>query len=143
MITATEKLRLKVERPFVVFFYRVFSKWTGGFRILLLTTTGHKSKRIRTVPLVYMPIEDSVVVVAANLGSDNHPRWYLNLKQDPLAQIQIGSSKLFVVAEDMSNDKREQVWTEWIKVNPGYQGFQSRTARKLPIVVLKPAKPLF
>jgi len=142
MITAGEKLRLKVERPFVVFFYRLLSRWAGGFHILLLTTTGRKSHQRRTVPVVYMSIEDSFVVVAANLGSDDHPGWYLNLKQDSVAEIQIGSSKMSVVAEDLSDDKREQVWTEWIKANPGYQGFQARTARQLPIVVLKPARPL-
>jgi deazaflavin-dependent oxidoreductase (nitroreductase family) len=142
MITPGEKWRLKVERPFVIFFYRLLSRWAGGFHILLLTTTGRKSQRSRTVPLVYLPIEDSVVVVAANLGSDDHPGWYLNLKQDSHAQIQIGSKKMAVVAEALSDDKREQLWAEWIKLNPGYQGFQARTARILPLIILKPAKPL-
>jgi deazaflavin-dependent oxidoreductase (nitroreductase family) len=142
MITATEKLRLKVERPFVVFFYRVLSRWAGRFHILLLTTTGRKSQRRRTVPLVYMPVEDSVVVVAANLGSDDHPGWYLNLKQDSHAHIQIGSKKMAVVAEVLSDDKWELVWADWIKVNPGYQDFQARTARKLPLVILKPTNSL-
>lgn len=114
----------------------------GDFHILLLTTTGRKSQRSRTVPLVYMPIEDSVVVVAANLGLDDHPGWYLNLKLNSQAQIQSGSNKMSVVAEDLSDDKREQTWKEWIKLNTGYQAFQAKTARKLPLVILKPAKPL-
>ena len=142
MITPSEKLRLKVERPFVVFFYRVFSRWAGGFHILLLTTTGRKSKRSRTVPVVFMPIEDSFVVVAANLGSDDQPGWYLNLKQDAHAQIQVGSNRMSVVAEALSDDERAQLWEKWIKANPGYQGFQTRTSRQLPVVILKTARPL-
>lgn len=142
MITANAKWQLKLERPLIVFGYRVFSRWVGDqAKILLLTTTGRKSGRTRTVPLVYMPVEDYFVVTAANLGLDQQPGWFLNLKQNPQALIQIGSAKMTVRAQEVSAEERERLWASWIQVNPGYIGFQAKTTRKLPMVILKPVKP--
>jgi deazaflavin-dependent oxidoreductase (nitroreductase family) len=65
----------------------------------------------------------------------------LNLKHNPQAQIQIGSEKIAVLAEESGAQERDRLWSEWIRQNPGYKGYQARTSRKLPIVILKPAKP--
>src|SRR5262245_46866406 len=138
MTRIDNRTRLKIETPPIVFFYRLFARWVGERKFLLLTTTGRKSRRSRTVPLVYMPVEDGFVVTAANLGSDQNPGWYLNLKHNPQAQIQIGSEKMDVLAEEADTEAREQLWANWIRINPGYQGFQAKTARKLPMVILKP-----
>lgn len=138
MITANSKWQLKMERPVIVFLYRVFARWVGRSKFLLLTTTGRKSQRRRTVPLVYMPVEGSFVVAAANLGSDLQPGWFLNLTHNPQAQIQIGNTKLAVLAGEAASENRERLWADWTKENPGYQSFQAKTARKIPLVILKP-----
>ena len=109
-------------------------------KFLLLTTTGRKSGRKRTVPLVYMPVDGGYAVIAANVGLDTYPGWFLNVKHTPQAHIQIGNEKMAVVAEEAESDERERLWTEWIKANPGYAQFQAKTARKFPFVVLKPVK---
>jgi deazaflavin-dependent oxidoreductase (nitroreductase family) len=140
MITATSNWQLKLERPVIVALYRLLARWIGErYRILLLTTTGRKSQRKRTVPLVYMAVEEGFAVMASNIGSDLHPSWYLNLKHDPQAHIQIGSAKIAVRAAEASAEDRGRLWEGWIKINPGYQRFQDKTAREFPIVILKPA----
>jgi deazaflavin-dependent oxidoreductase (nitroreductase family) len=138
MITANSKWQLKMERPVIVFFYRVFARWSGKSNILLLATTGRRSQRKRTVPVVYMPVEGGYLVAAANIGLDAHPGWFLNLKHDPRAQIEIGNKKLAVVANEADPASRERLWTDWTTANPGYQGFQAKTTRKIPLVILKP-----
>jgi F420H(2)-dependent quinone reductase len=142
MITANTRWQLKLERPLMVFGYRVFSRWIGDqVKFLLLTTTGRKSKRSRTVPLVYMPVEYGFVVTAANVGLDQQPGWFLNLKHNPQAQIQIGTAKVSVLAQEVVPEEREHLWATWIQANPGYASFQAKTTRKLPMVILKPIKP--
>jgi F420H(2)-dependent quinone reductase len=140
MVTVNSNWQLKLERPVIVFFYRLLGRWIGSrYRILLLTTTGRKSQRQRTVPLVYMPLEGNFVVIAANVGSDLHPGWYINVKHNSQAHIQIGSMKLVVVVDEAPVEDRERLWHDWLKINPGYQEFQEKTARKFPMVILKPA----
>jgi F420H(2)-dependent quinone reductase len=141
MITATSNWQLKLERPVIVFFYRVFAQWAGRYKILLLTTTGRKSHRKRTVPVVFMPVSNSFVVVAANVGSDVQPGWFLNLRNDPHAHIQISREKMSVLAEEAPAQNYAKLWADWLRDNPGYQTFQAKTARKFPIVILKPATP--
>jgi deazaflavin-dependent oxidoreductase (nitroreductase family) len=135
------KWQLKLERPLIVLGYRVFSRWVGDqLKFLLLTTTGRKSQRRRTVPLVYMPAEDGFVVTAANVGLDQQPGWFLNLKHNPQALIQIGTETMPVFAHEVVAEDRERLWARWIRANPGYVSFQAKTARKLPMVILKPTR---
>ena len=135
MKTANSNLQLKIETPVMVFLYRLFPRWFGRSNFLLLTTTGRKSQRQRTVLLMNMPVEGGYMVVAANVGLDAQPAWYLNLKQQPQAHIQIGTTKRSVCAEEISGTEREKRWADWIKVNPGYARFQAKTSRQLPIVM--------
>jgi deazaflavin-dependent oxidoreductase (nitroreductase family) len=138
MISPAKKLRLKIEAPIIVFMYRILARWLGQYPFLLLTTTGRKTQRQRTLPLVYMPVEGGMIVIAANVGSDAHPAWFLNLKHCSQAQVQIGSRKMVVTAAEVPAVERDRLWKQWLQVNPGYQMFQARTTRQLPIVVLKP-----
>jgi deazaflavin-dependent oxidoreductase (nitroreductase family) len=138
MISPAKKLRLKIEAPIIVFAYRILARWLGQYPFLLLTTTGRKTQRQRTLPLVYMPVEDSFLVIAANVGLDAHPGWFLNLKHRSQAQVQIGSRKMIVTAEEVPAAERDQLWSKWIEINPGYQMFQARTTRVFSMVILKP-----
>jgi deazaflavin-dependent oxidoreductase (nitroreductase family) len=139
MIRANEKLRLKLERLFMVFAYRLFGGLMGDrYQILLLTTTGRKTHRKRTVPVVYMRVRENFVLTGSNIGSDDHPAWYLNLKNNPQAHIQIGKTKLNVLATEADQEEREPLWQDWIKEKPGYADFQAKTTRRFPMVILKP-----
>jgi F420H(2)-dependent quinone reductase len=138
------KRNLKMETLLIVFVYRWLLSWLVGAqsRLLLLTTTGRKSQRKRTVPVLYMRDEGNYVVTASNTGSDKNPGWYFNCKSNPTAHIQIGRTKVAVLAEEASVEEWEPLWTAWLKENPRYQGQQEKTARTFPMVILRPVKPL-
>jgi deazaflavin-dependent oxidoreductase (nitroreductase family) len=142
MKTATSNWQLKLERPIIVFFYRLLARWIGErSQMLLLTTTGRKSGRQHTIPLIFMRVENGVVVTASNIGLDVHPGWFLNLKHNPRAHIQIGDKKMVVLAEEVPAEVRDSLWVNWIQARPGYADFQAKTVRKFSMVILKPVLP--
>src|SRR5712691_2946258 len=85
------------------FWYRLTGGFIGGrfgkAPMLLLTTTGAKTGKQRTMPLLYYPDRGNLVVIASFGGSDHHPGWYLNLRANPKAQVQVGRETKTVVAE--------------------------------------------
>ncbi len=136
------KRNLKMETRLIVFVYRRLSWLVGAqSRLLLLTTTGRMSGRKRTVPVLYMCDGGNYMVVASNAGSDKHPGWYLNCLCNSAAHIQIGRTKVAVMAEEPSAGERERLWAAWLKENPRYQGQQEKTARTFPMIILRPITP--
>jgi deazaflavin-dependent oxidoreductase (nitroreductase family) len=107
----------------------------GEVPILLLTATGRRSGRARTVPLMYVPGEEPVLV-ASNGGNPSHPHWYLNLLAEPRATIEIGGRRAEVVARTAGGEEREELWRRAVAVYPAYADYQRRTGRRLPVVVL-------
>jgi len=78
---------------------RLGGRLRKGAPVLLLTTTGRKTARRRTTPLLYVEEGDRHVVIASAGGAPSHPAWYLNLRSNPAATIQVGGRKLAVTAE--------------------------------------------
>jgi deazaflavin-dependent oxidoreductase (nitroreductase family) len=107
--------------------------------MLLLTTTGRKSGRRRTTPLLYLEDGGNLVVIASNGGNPNHPAWWLNLKSDPHATVQVGRERRAVTAEEAEGEERERLWRAVVDVNRGYEGYQRSTSRRIPVVLLRPA----
>jgi F420H(2)-dependent quinone reductase len=127
-----------------VFLYRASGGRIGGrFRrtapVLLLTTTGRKTGKQRTTPLLYVEDGERYVVVASVGGAPAHPGWYLNLRANPAATIQIGSQKLRVTAETAGPDERARLWALATRMYPAYDAYQAKTSREIPIVLLSPA----
>ncbi len=114
----------------------------GKAGVLLLTTTGRRSGKRRTVPLLYVPDGDAFVVVASFGGHDAHPAWYLNLRANPAATVQMGNRLTNVHAEALTGDARDRLWTSLVAVYPGYQKYRTRTDRQFPIVALRPGSRL-
>jgi deazaflavin-dependent oxidoreductase (nitroreductase family) len=110
----------------------------GHLPILLLTTTGRKSGRKRTIPLVYLPDGDNMVIIASNGGSDRHPDWWLNLKADPKAEVQVGPDIKPVIAEKARGRERERLWRAVTELYHGYDEYSRMTDREIPVVVLRP-----
>ena len=110
----------------------------SGMPVLLLTTTGHKSGRKRTIPLTHQRDGDNYVVIGSNGGHDNHPAWYLNLRSNPDAEIVIGREKTRVRAETANDVERERLYKRAVDIFPGYGEYQQETKRKIPVVVLRP-----
>ncbi len=109
-----------------------------GIPVLLLTTTGRKTGKLRTKPLMYLAEGDSYIVVASNAGEERPPQWWLNLQNHPEATIQVKRERHKVLASPASEDEYHSLWPRLVEMNPFYTEFQSRTPRRLQVVILKP-----
>jgi deazaflavin-dependent oxidoreductase (nitroreductase family) len=118
---------------------RVAGHVPSGAPICLLTTTGRRSGRRRTVPLLYVLDGDDLVVVASRGGMGSHPAWYLNLQADPTASVQVGSSTRQARARDATEAERRRLWATLTAAYPHFDAYQERTPRHIPVVILSPA----
>ena len=109
-----------------------------GLPVLLLTTAGRKSGRKRTQPLMYLEDGDSLVIVGSNGGNPSHPAWYLNLRANPDAEVQVGREKKRVRAEVAGEEERARLWPKFVEKYAGYADYQKETKRTIPVVILRP-----
>ena len=123
------------------FLYRSSNGAIGGrlanSPVLLLTTTGRRSGRQRTVPLLYLMDGPNVVLVASNGGAVKHPTWWLNLQSTPEAWIQIKGNRRRVKAEQASSAEKQRLWPRLTAMYPGYKRYQEITDRDIPVVILR------
>jgi deazaflavin-dependent oxidoreductase (nitroreductase family) len=110
-----------------------------GLSILLLTTTGRKTGKVRTTPLCFYPDGDNLVVVASNGGLEWFPSWWLNLLEHPQAAVQVGGRTMPVVARPAGPEERARLWSEITAIAPGYLEYEKRAPREIPLAVLRPA----
>ena len=110
----------------------------AGMPVLLLTTTGRRSGKPRTTPLTFLRDGTDLVVIASNGGADRPPDWWLNLRQHPRAVVEIGADTLTVTARTASAEERERLWVGIIATHSGYAGYQEKTTRQIPVVLLTP-----
>ncbi|MFQ5556444.1 MAG: nitroreductase family deazaflavin-dependent oxidoreductase [Acidimicrobiales bacterium] len=103
-----------------------------------MTTTGRKSGKESTWPVLYLDDEDRIVVVASNGGRDQHPAWHLNLRATPECVVQIGSERRAARARDATPDEREVLWPRLHELYSGFAEYMRKTDRELPIVLLEP-----
>jgi len=130
------KLILKV----MVFLYNVSGGRIGGKMgkapVLLLTTTGRKTGKQRTLPLIYI-MDGSVYVITASAGgADKHPGWFFNIRSNPQATIQVKDKQIKVTAEIAGPEKKPELWARLVEVAPNFAGYQKRTSREIPMVIL-------
>jgi len=111
--------------------------WKKGTSILLLTTTGRRSGEQRTTPLIYGRAGDDYVIVASNGGSDTPPAWYLNLQEDPEAEVQVLGERFSSRPRDATAEEKPALWGEMVRHWPSYDDYQSSTDREIPVVVLE------
>jgi deazaflavin-dependent oxidoreductase (nitroreductase family) len=109
-----------------------------GVPVLLLTATGRKSGRKHTLPLMHLRDGDNYILIASYAGHDVHPAWYLNLRANPDAEIQIGREKFRVRAETANDEDRERLYARAVEVSKDYAEYQKQTKRKIPVVILRP-----
>ena len=113
-------------------------RFPGGPPMLLLDHVGAKSGKKRTTPLVYLDDGDEVVIVASKGGSPRHPAWFHNLRANPEVAAQVGSRRVPVRARVASAEERSRLWPRIVKLYRGYELYQSRTKREIPLVILTP-----
>jgi deazaflavin-dependent oxidoreductase (nitroreductase family) len=110
----------------------------GGRPMLLLRTVGRKTKEPRTNALLYVPVGDGFGVIASKGGDVRHPGWFHNLTANPDVEVQVGRERIPVRARVAEGDERQQIWDAANKVNDDqYDTYQSRTDRKIPVIVLE------
>jgi F420H(2)-dependent quinone reductase len=122
--------------------YRVSGGRIGGrlwdLPVVLLTTTGRKSGKKRTVPLCSLRDGDDVVVIASYGGLDQPPAWWLNLEASPEATLLHGRTRRTVTARNAAPEERTRLWAEVTARAPGYLEYERRTDREIPVVILSP-----
>jgi deazaflavin-dependent oxidoreductase (nitroreductase family) len=106
--------------------------------VVLLTTTGRKSGKQRTVPLCALRDGDDVVVIASYGGLDQPPAWWLNLEANPNAELLSGRTRRTVTARNADPDERGRLWAAVTARAPGYLEYERRTTREIPVVILQP-----
>ena len=111
----------------------------AGLPILMLTTTGAKSGKRRTVPVVGLPTEAGMAVIASNYGQEHHPAWFHNLCKDPNAEVGMDERVWKVRAVEVEGEQRERIWQQALRVYPGYATYEKRAAhRPIHVFVLEP-----
>jgi len=125
-----------------VFFYKLSGGRIGGrmhkVPVLLLTTTGRKTGRKRTTPLLYIRDGNRLVIVASNGGRPLDPSWWMNLKHNPIAMVQVKDVKQTIYAQRALGSEKERLWQMMTSVYPAYDDYQKKTDRDIPVVVLMP-----
>ncbi|WP_328333890.1 nitroreductase family deazaflavin-dependent oxidoreductase [Kribbella sp. NBC_00382] len=127
--------------------HRVFLKLTGGkvgwraldMPVLRLTTVGRKSGQPRSVMLT-SPIQEgsTLVVVASRGGDDTHPAWFLNLRDNPEVEVSFqGAPTQRMHARAATPEERDRLWPLVVADHKNYAGYQTRTAREIPLVLLE------
>ena|SRR5260370_23725421 len=115
---------------------RIGARIGKGLPVLLLTTTGRKSGKRRTTPLLYVEDGERYVVVASVGGAPKHPAWYLNLQADPTATVEVSRRRLTTQAETAGPEERARLWRALTAMYPTYDAYQAKTTREIPVVVL-------
>jgi deazaflavin-dependent oxidoreductase (nitroreductase family) len=111
----------------------------GGRPMLLLRHVGRKTSQLRTSALLYVRDGDNYAVIASKGGDPKHPGWFHNLSANPDVEIQIGRDRIPVRARVAEGDERSRIWSKANEVNKGgYDVYQARTDRRIPVVVLEP-----
>lgn len=116
--------------------------WTAGnMPVVQLTTTGRKTGEPRTVMLT-SPVKHNgnMVLVASKGGDEHHPAWFLNLRDKPevLAAMQ-GKPAQPMHARILTGAERAELWPQIVAKYKNYGGYQTKTSREIPLVVLEPA----
>lgn len=124
------------------FWYRMTNGLVGGnvlgAHILLLNTTGRKSGKRYTTPLLYVEDGTDLVVIASNGGAERDPDWWRNLRAEPETTIQVGGKHKDVHADVATGAERDRLWSKITSRYGVYRDYERRTSREIPVVVLHP-----
>jgi deazaflavin-dependent oxidoreductase (nitroreductase family) len=107
-----------------------------GMPIVIVTTLGAKSGKLRKTPVMRVEHEGEYAVVASLGGSDKHPVWYFNIFADPHVELQDGAEKHDYEAREVTGDEKAAWWERSVAAYPDYADYQKKTSRQIPVFVL-------
>ena len=109
-----------------------------GRPVIVLTSVGAKTGKLRKTALMRVEHEGVYAVVASLGGAPKHPVWYYNLKQDPHVELQDGPIKRDYLAREVTADEKAAWWKRAVDAWPDYASYQTKTERQIPVFVLEP-----
>lgn len=109
-----------------------------GMPIILLTTVGAKSGKLRKTPLMRVEHDGEYAVVASLGGAPKHPVWYFNLLKSPQAELQDGPERADYTSRVVEGDEKALWWSRAVAAYPDYADYQRKTEREIPVFVLTP-----
>ncbi len=112
----------------------------AGRPLLLLHTTGAKSKQERVNPVAYTQDGDRLVVIASKGGAPTNPDWYHNIVSNPHIIVEVGTEKFEVDAEVTKEPERTRLYDKMVEVMPGFAEYRRKTTRQIPVIALTPVK---
>ena len=112
-------------------------EWKDGSHIILLTTIGHRSGEERTVPLIFGKDGDDYLIVASKGGADEPPAWYVNLEANPEVTVQDRADVFKATARTATPEEQARFWPIVTREWPPYDEYQTKTTRRIPVVVLE------
>lgn len=110
-----------------------------GMPVILLTTRGAKSGKIRKSPLMRVEHDGKYAVVASLGGAPKHPVWYHNITADPRVELQDGPVRQDMTAREVTGEEKQLWWQRAVEAFPDYADYQKKTDREIPVLVLEPA----
>jgi deazaflavin-dependent oxidoreductase (nitroreductase family) len=111
----------------------------NGMPVILLTTRGAKTGKLRKVPLMRVEHDGRYAIVASLGGAPKNPVWYYNVLADPHVELQDGTTTSDYIAREVDGEEREQWWERAVAAYPDYAEYQKKTTRRIPVFVLEPA----
>ena len=117
---------------------KVGGRWEGR-KLLLLTTTGRKSGRHHTTPMVFTPDNDRLLVYASKGGAPKHPDWYLNLVADPHVVVEAASERYDAIETPLEGEERDREFALQAERVPAFAEYQQKTDRVIPVVARRRA----
>ncbi|MFD5634187.1 nitroreductase family deazaflavin-dependent oxidoreductase [Streptomyces sp. NPDC127077] len=109
-----------------------------GLPVIILTTRGAKSGKIRKTPLMRVEHDGRYAVVASLGGAPKHPVWYHNVTSDPRVELQDGAERKEFRAREITGEEKDQWWERAVAAYPPYADYQKKTDRVIPVFVLEP-----
>lgn len=110
-----------------------------GLPTILLTVPGAKSGLPRTTPLVTVPDDNALILIASNFGSPRHPAWYYNLAAHPQAQVNAAGETFAMTARLLEGEERARCWKKAASMYPGYRLYKEKAGdRTIPVFLLEP-----
>ncbi len=111
-----------------------------GMPIIVVTSIGAQSGKLRRTPLMRVEHDGEYAAVASLGGAPKHPVWYYNLKKNPHVELQDGSVTRDYTAREVEGDEKAVWWERAVAAYPDYADYQTKTTRQIPVFVLTPVE---
>ena len=138
MASMKRRLFVWVNRAANVVVARLKPRRFRGGDLLVLTTTGRKTGKPRTTPLLYLREGERWIVVASNGGADWEPGWWLNLKAGGTGRVEVGGTTTTVTGTEVEGAERADLWRRLTAEVFDYDSYQRKVSRRLAVVALEP-----